>query len=203
MTKKLNQTLFTSNEAKALQNKVKKPRKKAVRIVTAPTANLAQKTAKIYVGIDPSFRQSGYALCCIDTSDNSVSFKTFKNGFNDFCSWVRNDAPIQSDCIICVENSNLQNESFDLTGSLVMVARKSRNVGKNQAVSQNSVDLLRANGYLVVDLSPKEKGKKYTALEFAAVAKSEKHTVSKQTSQDEKDAYKMALLARQKSYLAK
>ena len=160
-------------------------------------------TAKIYVGIDPAFRKYGFCLCCIDTSDNSVTFKTFKNGFIDFCSWIINDAPAQEDCIICVENSNLQDMNFDTTGSRILVAMKGRNVGKNQAISQNTVDVLMANGFKVVDLSPREKGGKYTQHIFDNVVKSEGHKVPKKVSQDAMDAYKLALLARQKSYLAK
>jgi len=160
-------------------------------------------TAKIYIGIDPAFRKSGFCLCCIDTTDNTVSFKTFKNGFIDFCSWIRNDAPTQEDCIICVENSNLQDVNFDMTGSKTIIALKGRNVGKNQAISQNTTDILRANDYLVVDLSPKEKGVKWTQHIFDNVAKQEGHKVPKKVSHDGIDAYKLALLAKQKSYLAK
>ena len=160
-------------------------------------------TAKIYIGIDPAFREKGFCLCCIDTSDNSVSFRTFKNGYNDFCWWLINDAPDKSDCIICVENSNLQNETIALTGSKMVIARKSRNVGKNQAVSQNTVDILRVYGYLVVDLSPREKGAKWAEETVRNVAKTERHELPQKISQDARDAYKLALLARQKSYLAK
>jgi hypothetical protein len=135
-----------------------------------------QPTAKIYVGIDPAFRNNGFCICCIDTTE---------------------------DCIVCVENSNLQNETFDLTGNKLVVAKKSRSVGKNMAVSQNTVDNLLANNYRVVDLSPKDKGAKYTDHIFQNVAKGEGHKVPKKVSQDAMDAYKLALLARQKSYLAK
>jgi len=54
-----------------------------------------------------------------------------------------------------------------------------------------------------VDLSPKEKGVKWTQHIFDNVAKQEAHKVPKKVSQDGIDAYKLALLAKQKSYLAK
>jgi len=159
-------------------------------------------TAKIYIGIDPAFREKGFTICIIDTEDNSVKFKKFK-AFKDFCFWVLSDAPLKEDVIFCVENSNLTGASFDLKGSAALIARKSRNVGMNQAISQNTVDVLTAFDYLVVDLSPKDKGEKYTDHIFRSVAKANGHKVPKIVSQDARDAYKLAGLAKQKSYLAK
>ena len=155
----------------------------------------------LFIGIDPAFRKNGFALCIIDTSDKTVRFKKFKNGFLDFASWFLFDSPEHA--IFCVENSNLQDVSFDMTGTKSVVARKSRNVGKNQAVSQNTVDLLRTK-YKVVDCSPKEKGKKWNASRYTAVMNQEKHSTAKNASnQDERDSYQLALIAKQKSYLAK
>lgn len=159
-------------------------------------------TAKIYVGIDPAFRDKGFTICIIDTEDNSVLFKKFKM-FKDFCFWVIYEAPPKEDVIFCVENSNLTGASFDLKGSAAVIARKSRNVGMNQAISQNTVDILLAFDFYVVDLSPKDKGAKYTDYIFRSVAKSNNHKVPKIVSQDARDAYKLAGLAKQKSYLAK
>ena len=158
--------------------------------------------AKIYVGIDPAMREKGFRICCIDTTDNTAVFKKFK-AFKDFIYWVLQDAPSKDECIFCVENSNLINANFDMKGSAAVLARKARCVGMNQAVSQITVDILTANGFLVVDLSPKEKGVKFTDHIFRSTAKSEGHKVPKVVSQDDRDAYKLALLARQKSYLAK
>jgi hypothetical protein len=181
-------------------------------------------TAKIYIGIDPAFRKNGFCICCIDTSDNSVSFKTVKNGLLDFFSWVINDAPTKEDCIICVENSNLQDTFFythtAINGGALLTfqqsksiksrplnnneaAKANRSVGKNMAASQITVDFLAVHNYLVVDLSPKDKGAKYNDSTFQAVAKQNKHSVPKKASQDEMDAYKLAGLAKQLSYLAK
>ena len=184
----------------------------------------SKPTAKIYVGIDPAFRKNGFCICCVDTTDNSVSFKTVKNGLLDFFSWVLNDAPTKEDCIICVENSNLQDTFFythrAISGGALLTAKQAhciksrllnpneaakanRDVGKNMATSQIAVDFLAIHNYTVVDLSPKDKGAKYNDSTFQSVAKSAKHSVPKKATQDEMDAYKLAGLAKQLSYLAK
>lgn len=156
----------------------------------------------IFIGIDPAFRKDGFVICIIDYSDNSVVFKPFIS-FKDFISWVILEAPDPEDVVFCVENSFLINASFDLKGNRQVLARKARNVGMNQAVSQNTVDILMAHGFKVVNLSPKQKGEKYTDITFRNIARANKHQVPKTVSQDKRDAYKLAGLARQMSYLAK
>lgn len=155
---------------------------------------------KIFIGVDPAFRQNGFAIAIIDKTDNTVNFKVFKNGFLDFTSWFLFDSP--DECIICVENSNLQNSTFDMSGNRRELARKSRDVGKNQAISQCTVDLLKTK-YNVINCSPKDKGKKWNHSQYKAEMQREKHTTIKASSnQDERDAYKLALIALKKPYLA-
>jgi len=174
----------------------------------------------VFIGIDPAFRKSGFCLCCIDTKDNTVSFKTFKNRLMDFMSWVKNDAPNKDDCIICVENSNLQDEFFythrAVKGGALLTYSQSkaiksrplsqaesnksnRDVGKNMATSQMTVDFLGIFDFKVIDLSPKQKGTKLNEFQFQQIAKQNKHSVPKTTTQDERDAYKLALIAKDKS----
>jgi hypothetical protein len=155
----------------------------------------------IFIGIDPAFRANGFAMAIIDTTDNTVLFKVFKDGFLGFSSWFLNDSPDKA--LICVENSNLQNKTFSYyKGNKNEMARISRSVGKNMAISQCVVDLCKTK-YKVVDCSPKAKGSKWTAPQYNAVMKQEKHTTTKKTSnQDERDAYKLALIALKKPYLA-
>jgi hypothetical protein len=156
---------------------------------------------KLYIGIDPAFRANGFAICIIDTSDKSARFVTFKDGFLGFVSWFLNDSP--SEAIICIENSNLQKSTFDMRGNKKEVARKSRNVGINQAVSQCTVDLCKTK-YKVIDCSPKQKGGKWNKATFNIVLSQKKHTTIKKTSnQDERDAYKLALIALEKPFLAR
>ena len=153
----------------------------------------------LFIGIDPAFRDNGFAMAIIDKTDNTVLFKMFKNGFLDFCSWFLHDSP--ADALICVENSNLQNKTFSYyRGNKNEMARISRSVGKNMAISQCVVDLCKTK-YKVVDCSPKMKGGKWSAKQYEAVMIQEKHTTSKKTSnQDERDAYKLVLIALKKPF---
>ena len=90
-----------------------------------------------------------------------------------------------------------------MRGNKNEVARKSRNVGKNQAVSQCTVDLCKTK-YRVIDCSPKQKGGKWNKATFNIVLSQKKHTTIKKTSnQDERDAYKLALIALEKPFLAR
>ena len=165
---------------------------------------MIRQKPKIYIGIDPAFRKKGFAIAIIDTTDNTVNFKTFRNGFLDFLGWMISDRPNISDTVFCVENSNLQKVTFDMRGNKNVVARKSRNVGKNQAASQYTVDTCRAYGFKVIDLSPKDKGGKWTEDGFKWVVKSKKLILSKaKPNQDEKDALKLAVIALNKWQMAK
>jgi hypothetical protein len=156
----------------------------------------------IFIGVDPAFRNNGFAMAIIDTTDNTVYFKVFKNGFLDFVSWFLYDSP--DSAIVCVENSNLQNKTFSYyKGNKKELEHISRSVGKNQAISQCVVDLCSTK-YDVIDISPKDKGKKWNAKDFNFALKYHKHTTTKKTSnQDERDAYKLALIALKKPYLIK
>jgi len=157
---------------------------------------------KLFIGIDPAFRNNGFAISVIDKSDNTVYFKVFKNGFLDFVSWFLHDSPDLA--IICVENSNLQNKTFSYyKGNAQQMAKISRSVGKNQAISQCVVDLVSTK-YKVIDCSPKQKGGKWNAAQYKNAMLREGHTTTKRSSnQDERDAYKLALIAMNKPYLAK
>lgn len=152
----------------------------------------------IQIGIDPAFRKNGFAICIID-EDKDVRCIRFKY-FLDFLSWlwVGDEAPTRAVCV--VENSNLQKSTFDMTGSRAVVARKSRNVGKNQAISQAAFDALKLKyGNTAFEVSPRQKGKKWTKETFLQVLKSEKHNflLTKRTvNQDEIDAYQLALMGK-------
>ena len=187
-----------------------------------------KKKSKIYIGIDPAFRKDGFCICIIDKADNTARFVTFED-FLAFSSWFQHEAPEAA--IFCVENSNLQNKNFAVTAEFVynffskslflkitsalqlilkfarICARKGRDVGKNQAISQCTVDLVKSR-FPVIDCSPKDKGKKWNNREFLAVAKQEKIILPNQalknyrSSQDERDSFKLALMAKNKYYLA-
>ena len=92
-----------------------------------------------------------------------------------------------------------QNTSFDITGSKGVIARKGRNVGSNQAISQLVVDFIkRYTKAKVLDLSPQRKGRKWNQAQFEAIMKQEGHKAPKKkrgNNQDERDGYKLALIA--------
>lgn len=156
----------------------------------------------IQIGIDPAFRKNGFAIAIIDEYKEvrTIRFKSFL----DFLNWLNCDAPERA--IAVVENSNLQNKTFDMSGSKAAVAKKSRNVGANQAISQCAFEAIKLKyGDLAFEVSPKQKGKKWTSEMFLQVLKSEKHTYlvvdplkynTKKFSQDEIDAYQLALMGK-------
>ena len=96
------------------------------------------------------------------------------------------------------------NRTFDMRGSKLVIARKSRDVGKNQAISQNVVDLCHSLGFSVIEMSPKGKGNKWKHSTLEQVLNDEglKPEVNK-TNQDKRDAAKLALIAYKRPYLAK
>jgi len=152
-----------------------------------------------YIGIDPAFRENGFCACIID-EDDTANFIVFVNTY-DFICWLL-DAPQNG--VWCVENSNLQDETFDMTGSKHVVAKKSRSVGKNMAISQLTVDILRRTFGTsnVLEVSPKQKGRKIEDnVIFLALAKQEKIKLlnykGNKNEQDKRDAFVLALKAKQ------
>lgn len=174
-----------------------------------------------YVGLDPSARESGFAVCII--CGNKVSFIVFKE-YTDFIRWAYFKAPkvvIAADIaamsevdrigvkevevFFCVENSNLTNATF-LDSKIKSVANKiSRDAGKNQWASQLAVNILREEygENIVFEVSPLEKGRKWTQNEFDMYLKANQHHLAEPTrrdlSQDKRDAYCLALNAEKHS----
>lgn len=146
----------------------------------------------VVIGIDPAIRKNGFALCFYDTENESVDFLIMD--FIDFILY--NEGLHISSYVFCIENSNLQNLSFDIKGNKGVLARKSRNVGMNQAVSQLTCDLLKRRGFEVVEISPKQKGAKLEHETFKALTMN--MTVANykglKGEQDKRDAFKIALL---------
>ena len=159
-----------------------------------------------FVGIDPAFRASGFAIA-IEDGAGELSFKIFKNGFEGFFFWLLNDRP--DNCFIGVENSNLQNSTFNGNNpawSRAELAKRSRDVGKNQAVSQMVVDLCRTilGPERVAEFSPAQKGKKITSLKlFEAILREKRYKgvynyKGQKGEQDKRDAFKILELTKQK-----
>lgn len=148
----------------------------------------------ISIGIDPAFRKTGFAAVIIDDQKEVQAYQ-FK-GFLDFMRFVKS-REWPKDLHITIENSNLQNTSFDLKGTKGVIARKGRNVGANQAASQYTVDFCKFHfgAEKVHEVSPKQKGKKWTAQQFKLIVSQNKHILlGKNWGQDKRDAYKLALM---------
>jgi len=150
------------------------------------------------IGIDPAFRKDGFAICIID-EENEVSFRIFKS-FLDFLTWLNTPGEAPQNAIVCIENSNLQDATFDMSGTKAAVAKKSRNVGCNQAASQYTVDACRHHfgDMFVIEISPKEKGGKWSDQMFLRMVKANSHKLvtkyeGKKNEQDKRDAYQIAL----------
>lgn len=135
---------------------------------------------RIRVGIDPAFRKNGFAICIVDET-NSAYFKIFKT-FLDFFGWAIHERP--DNAIWIVENSNLQNNCWQ---------KNAMAVGKNQAASQLTVDLLKSLKCEVYDISPREKGKVWNAIIFKNMVYTRKNLlINFKNTEDERCAYQLA-----------
>lgn len=148
-----------------------------------------------YIGIDPAFRSSGigFAIIYPDRNAQTMNFKCFP----DWYRWATEEDQ-NINCRFIVENSNEQNTSFNMKHSKAAVAKISRNVGMNQAVSQIMVDILtEVHGAANVwSISPKRKGAKIKSNSlitgFASAAKV--LLLNQPKNQDQRDALKCALI---------
>jgi len=160
--------------------------------------------SSVYVGVDPAFRKGGFWACVIDMTDKTVAFREFADVLQ-WHDWIRSpDAP--EECFVCVENSNMQDVTFayGMVGNKSQVARTSRNVGANQAVSELTYRsaVARYGSHRVFQVSPEQKGRKYSPDQFAAVIRHDGVLLPKGgNNQDQRDAYKLAAIARQKAIM--
>ena len=153
-----------------------------------------------YIGIDPSFRKGGFAVCVID-EESEACFTIFQGGLLQFIGWVLNDAP--DEAVVAVENSNLQNITFNMNGTKAEIAKRSRNVGTNQAASEYTYQICKYRyGKNAHEISPKDKGAKRTHDTIKMLAKSLGHTLTNykglEGEQDKRDAYSLAIIAMNK-----
>ena len=113
----------------------------------------------IIIGLDPAFREGGFGCAIIE--QGIVTFGTIKN-FADFLRYC-DIAP--TGALWCVENSNLDNTTYEYLrgGNTRTLMAKSRDVGKNQAISQVVCDYLakKFGADRVTAISPRQKGAKW------------------------------------------
>ena len=126
----------------------------------------------ILLGLDPAFRENGFAVAMYDPEDlfEPLRFVIFRNA-GCFIGWLVNDAPVLA--YACVENSNLDSAVYHLHNRMNArtAAAVGIRVGKNQAISQLAVDLLknRYGKHNVLEVSPSKKGGKVYPARVAAV----------------------------------
>ena len=146
------------------------------------------------IGIDPAFRESGIGFCIRNGKD--IDFR--KYSFLELIEQI-NLGAFQND-IVAVENSNLQSVSFDRRGSKAVISRKSRDAGKNMAVSQIICDALESRCKRLIQVSPRQKGAKFLESRLVYdICKSYSWQIvgkkAKAMNQDDRCAFKIMLWA--------
>lgn len=160
-----------------------------------------------YIGVDPAYREGGYWVCEIRGA--IVTFYKMK-GFIEFVKYIDDLAMKKIDVSICIENSNETNHTFISPKVRSLAAREkiSRDVGKNQAISQMSVDYCQyIIGTGIYSVSPAEKGIKWSDIITKAEAKNNGLELFNykglKSEQDKRDAFKLALRAKFEFFKAK
>lgn len=145
----------------------------------------------VAIGVDPAFRKRGFTMCLLDKCFE-IGFIQFEKPL-DFIGWVLHEMP--KGCTVAIENSNLQNVTFDMSGNKATVAKRSRDAGKNMALSQFAHDLFVQHAKKVYNISPQRKGAKWKEDSIMkGIAKQKGWKLFKtRFNQDERDAFKMLL----------
>lgn len=145
------------------------------------------------MGVDPAFRKGGFYACIIDTKAKTAKFLKFRDVL-DFDRRLRN-AEFDGVARIGIENANAQNVTFKDSDSKGVGKRFSRDAGKNMAVSE--LALLAAADRIgstnVLGITPVQKGKKIPEEYFSEYSKGYS-LIGYKGSQDERDAFKIAIL---------
>jgi hypothetical protein len=161
----------------------------------------------VIIGLDPAFREGGFGAAVIQ--DGVVTFGTIKN-FADFLRYCDAAASVYPRALWCVENSNLDNTTYEYLrgGNTRTLMAKSRDVGKNQAISQVVCDYLikKFGAERVTAISPRQKGAKwgvFNGKRNMSIAREIARTVGEQSglksigwqtaTPDEVDAFQVAM----------
>jgi len=135
---------------------------------------------------------------CFIHPNKEVRFTKYKR-FVDFIL----DVPKWSEFnpIVLVEDSSLQNVTFNSSINRAILSRMSRNVGMNQAASRIAYEWIKENSYEAYNISPEQKGKKWGKEIFLKIFQSEGYKFEPnfkpaKISQDEIDCFTLALIAK-------
>ena len=136
---------------------------------------------------------------CFIMPDKVVRFKKYKR-FVDFLknveAWVVYENPV-----VMVEDSSLQNITFNNSTNRAILSRMSRNVGMNQGASRIAYEWIKDNGCEAYNISPEQKGKKWSKEMFLKIFEREGYKFepdfkSTKISQDEIDCFSLAIQAK-------
>ena len=153
---------------------------------------------RTYIGVDPAIRINGMAACFI-LPDKQVVFKRYKrfvDFLGDVMTWFDYD-----NMVVLVEDSSLQNVTFNKSINRAILSRMSRNVGMNQAASRIAYEWIKGQDIEAYNISPEQKGKKWGKEIFMKVFQNEGYKFepnfkTAKISQDEIDCFTLALQAK-------
>jgi hypothetical protein len=154
---------------------------------------------KTYVGVDPAIRLNGMAACFIKPN-KEVEFKKYKR-FVDFLEDSFHWHKDYENVVVLVEDSSLQNLTFHNSINRAILSKMSRNVGMNQAASRIAYEWIKENGCEAYNISPLQKGSKWTKISFMKIFQNEGYKFEAdfkpaKISQDEIDCFTLALQAK-------
>ena len=153
---------------------------------------------RTYIGVDPAIRLNGMAACFI-LPDKQVVFKRYKR-FVDFLIHAQDYRSFYLP-VVLVEDSSLQNVTFNSSINRAILSRMSRNVGMNQGASRIAYEWIKLQGCEAYNVSPEQKGKKWGKEIFMKVFQNEGYKFEPnfkpaKISQDEIDCFTLALQAK-------
>jgi hypothetical protein len=153
---------------------------------------------RTYIGVDPAIRLNGMAACFI-LPDKQVVFKRYKR-FVDFLIHAQDYRSFYLP-VVLVEDSSLQNVTFNSSINRAILSRMSRNVGMNQGASRIAYEWIKLQGCEAYNISPEQKGKKWGKEIFMKVFQNEGYKFEPnykpvKISQDEIDCFTLALQAK-------
>jgi hypothetical protein len=137
---------------------------------------------------------------CFINPDKVVEFKKYKR-FVDFLEDSFHWHKDYENVVVLVEDSSLQNVTFNSSINRAILSRMSRNVGMNQAASRIAYEWIKENGCEAYNISPEQKGKKWGKETFMKVFQNEGYKFEAdfkpaKISQDEIDCFTLALQAK-------